>query len=137
MSIETNTQIIQSCYEKFSKGDIPGILEVLDENILWSSPVVENAPHTGERTGRKSINEFFELLSKDEDITRFEPLVYIAQDDRVCVRGEFAATVNATGRSYESEWVHIFTLRDGKVVNFFELFDTAAATKAYQKAKSA
>ena len=43
MSEETNRQIIQSAYEKFGSGDIPGLLSLLDENILWEVPAIENA----------------------------------------------------------------------------------------------
>jgi uncharacterized protein len=40
----------------------------------------------------------------------------------------------ATGRKAESDWVHVFTIRNGQVVKFQEYFDTAVAVAAHQKA---
>jgi ketosteroid isomerase-like protein len=37
-----------------------------------------------------------------------------------------AATIKATKKSFESEWVHIFTIKDGLVTRWQEFFDTAA-----------
>ena len=37
-----------------------------------------------------------------------------------------------TGRSVASDWVHIFTVRDGKVVAFREFTDTAQFAEAFR-----
>lgn len=136
MNEATNTQIAQQGYEKFGSGDIPGLLDLLSENISWTVPEIENAPFSGARQGRDAVGQFFTQLSEAEDITRFEPLEFIAQGDKVVVLGESAATVRATGRTYETDWVHVFTIHDGKIGEFVEFFDNAAATKAFQKAAS-
>ena len=132
-----NTDIVQSAYEKFSSGDIEGLLAIMADNILWQVPEVENAPFTGTREGRPAVAEFFKQLSESETFTRFEPLEFIAQNDKVIVLGEVAATVTSTGRSFETPWVHVFTVLDGKVAEFQEFFDTAAATRAFQKTAAA
>jgi ketosteroid isomerase-like protein len=133
MSEKINTDIVQAGYEKFGSGDIAGLLDLFADDISWETPAVENAPHAGKREGRDAVAAFFRLLSENEQITRFEPLEFIAQNDKVVVLGESAITVNATGNSYETPWVHIFTLHDGKVIEFQEFFDNAAATRAFQK----
>ncbi len=40
--------------------------------------------------------------------------------------------VKATGRSYETDWVHVFTLREGAVAEFREYADTAAVAEAFR-----
>src|SRR5689334_20284454 len=137
MSEKVNTDIVESGYEKFASGDIAGLLGLFADNILWQVPEVENAPFGGRREGLEAVAEFFKQLSENETFSRFEPLEFIAQNDKVVVIGETAATVTSTGRSYETPWVHIFHLRDGKVTEFQEFFDTAAATKAFQKTAAA
>jgi len=137
MSEMVNTDIVQSGYEKFGSGDIEGLLQLFSDDVLWQVPIVENAPFTGTRQGIGEAAEFFKLLSENETFTRFEPLEFIAQNDKVVVLGEVAATVTSTGRSFESPWVHIFTVRDGKIAEFQEFFDTAAATLAFQKTAAA
>lgn len=137
MSEKVNTDIVQAGYEKFGSGDIEGLLELFADDILWQVPTVENAPFTGTRQGIKETADFFKELSESETFTRFEPLEFIAQNDKVVVIGEAAANVTSTDRTYETPWVHIFTVRDGKIAEFQEFFDSAAVTRAFQKTAAA
>jgi ketosteroid isomerase-like protein len=137
MSEATNIEIVKNGYEKFGSGDIPGLLSLFTDDIDWETPHVENAPFAGNRLGLSEVAEFFKLLDESEDIAYFEPTEFIAQGDRVVVLGRSKATVKSTGRSYETDWVHIFTIHEGKVTNFHEFFDNAAATRAFQKTASA
>lgn len=130
-------ELVQKGYECFGKGDIDGLMELMADDVKWTTPIIENAPFGGEQTGKQSVSDFFRLLSESEDITRFEPLEFIAQDDKVAVLGEYAAKVNSTGKSYETEWVHLFHIKDDKVSSFHEFFDNAAATRAFQKSAGA
>ena len=129
-----NTEIVQKAYECFGSGDIPGLLELLSDDIGWTIPKVENAPFAGARQGKPAVGEFFSLLAANEDITHFVPKEFIAQNDKVVVLGESTATVRSTGKTYSTDWVHIFTVNDGIVTNFLEFFDNAAATRAFQTA---
>ena len=137
MSESTNIELVKNGYEKFGSGDIEGLLSLFTDDIDWSTPHVENAPFSGNRLGLKEVGDFFKLLDALEEISYFEPTEFIAQGDRVVVLGRSKATVKATGRSYETDWVHIFTVRDGKITNMHEFFDNAAATRAFQKTASA
>jgi hypothetical protein len=137
MNEDTNTKIVQEGYEKFGSGDIEGLLNLFADDITWTVPKIENAAFAGKRKGKSAVGDFFSELNEAEDIQRFEPLEFIAQGDKVMVLGESAVTVKTTGKSYETEWVHVFHLRDGKVTEFKEFFDTAAASKAFQLAAGA
>ncbi|MGQ0541639.1 MAG: nuclear transport factor 2 family protein [Blastocatellia bacterium] len=132
-----NTEIVQKGYEYFGTGDIPSLLALFSDDIEWEIPEIENAQFAGSRTGIASVSEFFTQLDAAEDITRFEPLEFIAEGDKVVVLGESAATVRETGKEYETDWVHVFHLRDGKIAGFHEFFDNAAATRAFQKTAAA
>lgn len=135
--MEDNIRIVQDCYKKFGEGDVTGILANCSESIDWQTPEIENAPFGGRRNGLDAVGKFFAQLDASEEVTKFEPQEFIAQGDRVVVRGTYAATVRETGRSYETDWVHLFTLRDGKIMSFHEFFDNALASRAFQKATSA
>ena len=132
-----NTEIVQSAYECFGKGDIPGLITKLSDDIEWSVPEIENAAFAGSRTGKDAVGEFFTQLVEAEDMTRFEPLEFIAEGDKVVVLGESEATVRSTGKSYQTDWVHVFHVHDGKIKEFQEFFDNAAATRAFQKMAAA
>ena len=135
--MENNVQIVQDCYHKFGAGDVAGILANCAEDIAWRTPEIENASFGGSRRGHQEVGDFFAGMVAEEEVLKFEPREFIAQGDRVVALGTFAGKVRETGRSYESDWVHIFTVKDGKITSFDEFFDSAAATRAFQKSTNA
>ncbi len=135
--MENNIQIIQNAYNKFATGDIPGLLGLCSEDINWETPEIENATFGGKHRGHAEVGEFFAGMNAAEETTKFEPMEFIAQGDRVVVLGKYGATVRETGRSYESDWVHVFTVKDRKITSFNEFFDNALASRAFQKATTA
>ncbi|MEO7672761.1 MAG: nuclear transport factor 2 family protein [Pyrinomonadaceae bacterium] len=137
MNLGKNTPIVQEAYQRFESGDIEGILELLSDDIDWTVPEIENAPFKGLRHGRKAVSDFLDLLAITEEITDFEAREFIEQGDKVVVLGRTTSTVRSTGRHYSTEWVHVCTLKDGKMTGFHEFYDTAAATRAFQKATTA
>ena len=133
MSEAQNVQVVKNAYAAFQRGDINGVLAVLDNNVDWH-PVkgAEGvAPHAGQRRGRAAVGEFFAELAKTMEFTKFEPKEFIAQGDQVVAIGEYAGRVTPTGRSIASDWVMVFTVRDGKVTRFREWTDSAQLVKAY------
>jgi uncharacterized protein len=133
MNEQENVRVVQQSYEAFSRGDIQAVLNFISEQVEWRTPKPEGMPFGGEYRGRDQVARFFWELNQHEEITRFEPREFIAQGDRVVVLGHYAAKVRSTGRMAESDWVHIFTVRNGKVVQFVEHFDTAVAMSAYRR----
>lgn len=132
-----NTEIVQEGYSKFGSGDIEGLLNLFSEDIEWTTPQTEGSPIGGTYNGHNEVGEFFKLLSESEDITHFEPTEFIADGEKVVVLGSNTATVKETGRSYTTDWVHIFTVKDGKITGLLEFFDTAKVERAFQKAENA
>jgi ketosteroid isomerase-like protein len=64
----------------------------------------------------------------------FEPLHFVAAEDRVVVLGRERFRVKATGLTWACEWAHAFTVRDGKIASFREYTDTSAVVNAFSKA---
>ena len=46
------------------------------------------------------------------------------------VPGIYSGTYKATGKSFEAEFAHIWTLRDGKVISFHQYVDSALVQEA-------
>ena len=133
MNEQQNVALVQQAYESFGRGDIQGLLNSLSDQVEWRTPKPEGVPFGGEYRGRDEVGRFFSELSQYEEVTHFEPREFIAQGDRVVALGIYGFKAKATGRKAESEWVHLFTIRNGKVVRFQEFFDTAAALIAHRK----
>jgi ketosteroid isomerase-like protein len=126
MSEQQNVDVVRKGYEAFGRGDIDGLLAQLDPNVEWRTPGPEDLPTAGQRRGHAAVQEFFQTLAGLLEIQRFEPKQFIAQDEMVVVTGDDTARVKATGTTLESRFVHVFTVRNGKVVGFEEYFDVSA-----------
>jgi hypothetical protein len=134
---DQNTAIVQQAYTNFKTGDIPGLLDLLSDEVTWELPEIEGVAITGKRNGRDGVKEFFATLARDQEVVEFEPREFVAQGDRVVSLGDYKWRVKDTDREFASDFAHVFTIRDGKVTGFREYFDSAAVAAAYRKAMSA
>ncbi|MFL6276098.1 MAG: nuclear transport factor 2 family protein [Blastocatellia bacterium] len=137
MSEQENIGIAQQAYANFQSGDIKALLGLLSDDVVWQLPEIANVPFAGKRQGHEQVGQFFASLGELQDVLEFTPQSFTAQNDKVVVQGQYRWRVKATGREYGSDWAHVFTIRDGKVVDFHEYTDTAAAADAYRQAMSA
>ena len=137
MSEQDNIAIVQQCYNNFKTGNIPGLLDLLADDVDWRLPEMEGVPFGGARNGRDAVAEFFALVGANQDSLSFEPADYIAQGEKVAAAGSYQWLVKSTNREFGGDWAHVFTIRDGKVTAFHEYTDTAACANAYRKAMSA
>ncbi len=134
---EENVNVVKKAYECFGRGDIPGIIELLTDDVDWRTPNVEGADFYGQKSGKAGAMEFFQGLGTRESNHQFQPREFFSAGDKVVVLGSWAATVVNTGKSWKTELSHTFIVRDGKIAAFHELFDNLAATRAFQKGASA
>lgn len=132
-----NVEITRSIYEKFSAGDIEGLLGLLSDDSRWTMFSVENSPYKPVRNGKEEVREFFRELSESEEAIQMDQTDYIGSGDRVVVLGSYAATVRATGRRLQTDFGHVWKLENRLITGFQGYWDTAAIAPAFQKAASA
>jgi uncharacterized protein len=126
------TAFIQSLYAAFGRGDVKTILDGLDPAVDWRSNAdPKNIPWGGRRQGLAGATTFFQALDENLDFEAFEPSEFHAAGDTVTVVGRTRARGKKGGRGvFDSEWVHIFTVTNGKVARFREYYDTVALERA-------
>jgi ketosteroid isomerase-like protein len=127
-----NTKVVQEMYAAFDRGDVQSILDRLDDSIVWKA-VYGAGPHVptaGERRGKPAVAEFFKQVAANVNFSRFEPKEFIATSDKVIALGHYTATT-PIGKKFDSDFAMVFTLRNGRVVNFQEFTDSAAVNAAY------
>ena len=133
MSEQDNVQLVQQAYAAFGRADIDGILQTLSESIDWFIPgPADVVPFVGRRHGPQEVAAFFAALASTQTAERFEPLEFIASGNRVVVLGTQRWHVHATGRTYDDDWVHLFTIERGKIATFVEYHDTEAEAAAHR-----
>jgi uncharacterized protein len=133
MDERENTQLVQQAYRDFQNGDIPALLDALSEDVEWVVPEVEGVPGRGTWRGPEQVGEFFRILSDTQEPRQLDLREYVAQGDKVVVLGHYVWHVKATGKAWESDFVHALSVRDGKVTRFQEYTDTAVFGDAFRE----
>jgi ketosteroid isomerase-like protein len=123
---QRSVDVVRKGYDAFGRGDIPGLLALLDDQVVWTTPGPPEVPFAGTRRGPSAVAQFFQTLASVVDIVRFEPRQFIAQGNQVVVLGDDTAQVKATGTSLDFRWTHVFTVRNDKIVAFEEYGEMSA-----------
>jgi uncharacterized protein len=132
MSEPENTKVVQEMFAAFGRGDVPGVLSKLADDVEWRLAGPTEITYAGTRRGREQVGEFFKVLGESVEFEQFEPQEYIAQGDKVVVLGHERQRVKATGEVVEDDWAMVFTLRGGKITKFRNYEDTAAVAAAHR-----
>ena len=131
----TNTQLVESLYADFGRGELEAILASLTSDIDWQDyGRASDFPALGPRHGHAEVRAFFGLLATELDFLEFTPLELHGVGDKVFVQGHSLLAMKKNGRRVDMDWVHIFAFRDGKVRSFREFSDTAQIAEAYRTA---
>lgn len=118
--------VIQQIYAAFGRQDVPAILELVSETPDWEFVGSPGLAYAGNRRTRAEVGGFFAAVGATDDVHAFEPREFITAGEHVTVLGWESATARDTGKPFATEWVHLFTVREGKVTRWRGFFNTAA-----------
>lgn len=124
--MDTPTAVVQQAYEAFGRGDVPAILKLAAEEVDWELVGPASLAYAGRRRNHKEVADFFAAIARADDIHAFEPREFIAAGEHVTVLGWESSTALDSGTKFQSEWVHVFTVKKGKVTRWRGFFNTAA-----------
>jgi len=132
MADTTNVEITQQLFAAFGQANIPAILDLVDDEIVIEFYGPSTIPYAGTYCGRVEARRFFETVLASVEILEFEPQEFLADRDKVVVTGQLRLVAKATGRTVESDFVHVITMRNGKWVRFRDFMNTAVAAAAFR-----
>lgn len=135
MSEQQNLEIVRDVYAAFGRADLESILARLDPEVSWRTPGPADVPTAGLRHGVAEVREFFGLLLNTFDMQEFRPADFLAQGEKVVVLGTSREAPKGTGRFVDFRWVQVFTLRNGKIVDFDEAADISALTEEFRRVR--
>lgn len=128
----TNLQIVKNVYAGFAAGDMEAVLKDMGGGIVWTHPGdPDQIPFAGTFEGKAGVSRFFEIVFEQIDVLEQNIKSFIDGGDSVIVIGYEHMKVKNTGREYKSNWIHMYTLADGKIVAFEEFIDTAELVSAF------
>ena len=128
--VERNKAVVIEFFSRFSKGDIAGLLDLMDDEATWwVSGRIAGLSDTYKK------QRFGELLhgvkpNYKGGAMRFTPTVLTAEGDRVAVEAEsYAELMN--GRIYSNAYHLLFTLVNSKILRVKEYMDTQHAYETF------
>jgi ketosteroid isomerase-like protein len=123
--MQQHARTVEAIYAAFGRGDIPGILGALREDVEWEHDAVDHGiPWLAPRQGRAQVMAFFEAL-RALDIRRFEPKRILADGSMAAAVIHVQIAVRATGRIINDVELHLWTFdTQGKVARFRHVVDT-------------
>jgi hypothetical protein len=126
-----NTDVVKRLYDAFAQGDVPAVLSSFDPKIEWREPeglrYADNNPYVGPQA---IVEGVFQRVMADIGDFRVVPGRFIDGGDAVVVEGRFKGTVNATGSAIDAQFVHVWELRDGKIIHLRIYTDTEQWARA-------
>lgn len=116
-----NADTVRQVYDAFARKDIDAVFGALSTEVeIYQSELV---PWGGNYRGHDGAQEFFgRLLGNIESAVAVDEL--IEAGDHVVQIGHSRGRVKATGAQFDVREVHVWTLRDSKVVRFEAYLDT-------------
>jgi uncharacterized protein len=124
--MSTPLTIVQQAYEAFGRQDIPALMELVVNEVDWECVAPAGLPYARRRRNRAEVAEFFAEIPKADDIHAFEPREFIEAGEHVIVLGWERTTALDTNKLFETEWSHVFTVRNNKITRWRGFFNTAA-----------
>ena len=124
-SVPTNKEIVEAAYASFVKGDVPGVLAMMDPKIEWTE--AEGWPlYSGTLVGPQAIVDgVFMRLVEIGDNFSLNVTQLIAEGDTVVALGTYSWKRKGSGEPAEVKMAHVWTLDNGKLTRFQQHVDTA------------
>ena len=128
--MNTPIQLVQQAYAAFGRGDLEGILALCTDDVDWRFLASAGIPYAGRCTGKQQVKAWFGKLAESDDIQKFEPREFLEGPNHVTVLGWEQTAPRPNGKVFESDWVHVFNVRDCKISRWIGTLDTAAHVAA-------
>ena len=127
MSTEDNRRLIERWYEALAAGDFQTIFDMHHDDVVYN--MVGNTPVSGRIYGKDACcngmiaQKLLDKLVPDEVRFAKRWKIVAAEGDRVVGLMQGGGPTR-NGQSYEQTYCEIFTIRDGKIAEMHNFFDT-------------
>jgi len=118
--------IVKEMYTAFGRGDVPAIMARVSDDVLWEAEGPAELGFTGVRHGKGETLGFFEGIAREHGEPKLTMTEFVASGDSVATFGRYEVTLKKSGRRLNAPLGHLFQFRDGKVVRYINLTNTAA-----------
>ena len=125
---QENLEVVRTIHDAWARGESPASLGLLHPDIEWVNP--ESALEPGTRRGLESFNGAFTAMSEAFDRIHIEPREFLDAGDQIVVLATFTAWGRGSGVQRQNEDGYVWTVREGRAVQFRWFNEPAKALQA-------
>ena len=126
----SNVELVAGFYRSAAEGDFDTVLAMLDPDVtVWQT---EELPWGGSYEGIDGFIEFFGKLRESIE-SKVDIEEVFEAGEHVVQMGHTRGTVNANGVAFDVREVHVWGVRDGKLLSLRSHIDTPAMLAALHK----
>ena len=130
-----NITIVDSMYKAFEKGDIPIVLGLLDDKVVWNeaegNAMADGNPYVGPEA---VLNGVFARLGEEHEYFNLKEIeLHNMYNDKVLATLRYDAKRKSNGALYDAQVAHLWTMKNGKVAAFQQYVDTKQLADAANK----
>lgn len=129
MSADT-VAVIKGIYDGFAAGDIPAVVGAMSPDIVWNEaddfPYADGNPYVGPQAILEGV---FARIGGEWDGFDAHVEELLDAGDTVIALGRYSGTYKATGKAQDTQFVHVWRVRDGKAVRFQQYANTLHAAR--------
>ncbi|MEU9856917.1 nuclear transport factor 2 family protein [Streptomyces sp. NPDC047974] len=131
MTADTRSTV-EAFFARVSKGDVEGALEFIAEPVDWFTPGdTALIPWMGRRESHSDIRDFFRMAGEHMTPESFETAHTLVDGELAVVLGSFRYRVDATGKSFSSEFALELRVTDGRITRYHMHEDSYAISLAF------
>ena len=135
VSSSENVGIIDGLYKAFSTGDIPNVLGAMDPKIVWheaeSNNLADRNPYIGPEAVLKGV--FERVIGGHEYFKLSNIELHEMSNNKVLATLRYDGKFKKSGKVYNAQAAHLWTLKDGKIVAFQQYVDTKKLADSEKK----
>lgn len=121
-----NSSIVDGLYKAFSAGDVPTVLDAMDANIVWNEAegnfYADGNPYIGPEAVLNGV--FGRVLGDHEYLNLINIDLHEMSGNKVLATLRYDGKVKQTGKTFNAQVAHLWTLNDGKITAFQQYVDT-------------
>jgi ketosteroid isomerase-like protein len=124
----TNLEVVREGYARFNRGDLAWVLEHLDPEIVWED--AKRMPDARVYRGLDEVSRFLRSFERHWKVIRFEPQELTEAGDSVLAFIRLVGIGRESGAEVNARLVHVWDMRDLRVLRIRTFFDREEARMA-------
>ncbi|WP_421916690.1 nuclear transport factor 2 family protein [Mesorhizobium sp.] len=120
-------EIIKNLYDAYAKRDIVGTLAHCSDDVVFRWVAEPHAPYIATGNGKQEFLARLMSLDSDFEFRSYVPIDIVDGGDKIAAQVEIHLTRKTTGQELVMRTADFWTIRDGKVIEMAEYYDTALA----------